>query len=166
MIHVTVPSFKQISEEDEKPYTVYQINVLVGGRTHFIEKRYREFHALHKQLKKTIETPEFPPKKVRQLSNKGLEQRRTLLEGYIQGILDRDLVPRSLLTFLRVKNFKTASYDSLDDIDQEPISTHQPTMVFETDPFLSLVMEAELHDSVVEGVRQGLYEDDFNLPLT
>ncbi|XP_033121788.1 sorting nexin-24-like [Anneissia japonica] len=166
MIHVTVPSFRQVSEDDEKPYTVYQINVLVGGRTHILEKRYREFHALHKQLKKTIETPEFPPKKVRQLSNKGLEQRRTLLECYIQGILDRELVPRSLLTFLRVKNFKTASYDSLDDIDQEPVSTHQPTMVFETDPFLRLAMDVGLHDTVVEGVRQGLYEDDFSLPLT
>ncbi|XP_071496258.1 sorting nexin-24-like isoform X3 [Diadema antillarum] len=151
MIHVSIPTFRQIISDDERPYTVYQINVKVAGRTHSVEKRYSEFHALHKQVKKKFETPDFPPKKVRQLNARGIEQRRSALEAYIQGVLEKEAIPKSLLTFLRVKNFKTVSYD------------HQPVMVFESDPFLlPSPTDAGLPDILSDGVRQGLYDD----PLT
>ncbi|XP_041464610.1 sorting nexin-24-like [Lytechinus variegatus] len=160
MIQVSIPGFRQIVSDDERPYTVYQINVKVSGRIHSIDKRYREFHALHKQVKKKFDTPDFPPKKVRQLSSRGMEQRRVALEAYLQGLLDKDSIPKSLLTFLHVKNFRAISYDSLDDLDTKETSTHQPVMSFESDPFLNASPpEGGIPDILTEGVRQGLYDD-------
>lgn len=148
MIQVSIPGFRQVVSDDERPYTVYQINVKVSGRIHSVDKRYREFHALHKQVKKKFDTPDFPPKKVRQLSSRGMEHRRVTLEAYLQGLLDKDSIPKSLLTFLRVKNFRAVSYD------------HQPVMVFESDPFLNVTPpEGGIPDILADGVRQGLYDD-------
>ncbi|ELK11598.1 Sorting nexin-24, partial [Pteropus alecto] len=63
---------------------VFKIEVLMNGRKHFVEKRYSEFHALHKKLKKCIKTPEIPSKHVRNWVPKVLEQRRQGLETYLQ----------------------------------------------------------------------------------
>ncbi|RMB97155.1 hypothetical protein DUI87_26439 [Hirundo rustica rustica] len=63
---------------------VFKIEVLMSGRKHFVEKRYSEFHALHKKLKKFIRTPEIPSKHVRNWVPKVLEQRRQGLELYLQ----------------------------------------------------------------------------------
>ncbi|XP_011541654.1 sorting nexin-24 isoform X6 [Homo sapiens] len=65
-------------------YQVFKIEVLMNGRKHFVEKRYSEFHALHKKLKKCIKTPEIPSKHVRNWVPKVLEQRRQGLETYLQ----------------------------------------------------------------------------------
>lgn len=32
------------------PLQVFKIEVLMNGRKHFVEKRYSEFHALHKKV--------------------------------------------------------------------------------------------------------------------
>nr|XP_014354364.1 PREDICTED: sorting nexin-24-like isoform X2 [Latimeria chalumnae] len=63
---------------------VFKIEVLMSGRKHFVEKRYSEFHAFHKKLKKSIKTPEMPSKHVRNWVPKVLEQRRQGLEAYLQ----------------------------------------------------------------------------------
>ncbi|XP_044914135.1 sorting nexin-24 isoform X3 [Felis catus] len=65
-------------------HQVFKIEVLMNGRKHFVEKRYSEFHALHKKLKKCIKTPEIPSKHVRNWVPKVLEQRRQGLETYLQ----------------------------------------------------------------------------------
>ncbi|NXQ80546.1 SNX24 protein, partial [Nyctibius grandis] len=65
-------------------FQVFKIEVLMSGRKHFVEKRYSEFHALHKKLKKSIRTPEIPSKHVRNWVPKVLEQRRQGLELYLQ----------------------------------------------------------------------------------
>ncbi|XP_030367319.1 sorting nexin-24 isoform X2 [Strigops habroptila] len=65
-------------------FPVFKIEVLMSGRKHFVEKRYSEFHALHKKLKKFIRTPEIPSKHVRNWVPKVLEQRRQGLELYLQ----------------------------------------------------------------------------------
>ncbi|NXM43755.1 SNX24 protein, partial [Gymnorhina tibicen] len=65
-------------------FQVFKIEVLMSGRKHFVEKRYSEFHALHKKLKKFIRTPEIPSKHVRNWVPKVLEQRRQGLELYLQ----------------------------------------------------------------------------------
>lgn len=161
MLHVTVPTYKQVSTEDGRPFTMYQVHVHVSGRTHIVDKRYREFHSMHKQIKKSlgIDTPDFPPKKMWQLSTRGIEHRRMGLETYIQAVMDGNRVPKSLLNFLRVKNFKTSSYDSLDDLGQDPSSNHQPVMVFEDDLFVSQSTDDNFADILNDGVRQGLFED-------
>ncbi|XP_008939143.1 PREDICTED: sorting nexin-24 [Merops nubicus] len=70
---------------------VFKIEVLMNGRKHFVEKRYSEFHALHKKLKKFIRTPEIPSKHVRNWVPKVLEQRRQGLELYLQGTVQQQL---------------------------------------------------------------------------
>ncbi|GCB69113.1 hypothetical protein scyTo_0008334 [Scyliorhinus torazame] len=84
MIEVAIPSFRYEESDLERGYTVFKIEVLMSGRKHFVEKRYSEFHALHKKLKKSIKTPEMPSKHVRNWVPKVLEQRRHGLEAYLQ----------------------------------------------------------------------------------
>ncbi|XP_037229147.1 sorting nexin-24 [Falco rusticolus] len=83
-MEVYIPSFRYEESELERGYTVFKIEVLMSGRKHFVEKRYSEFHALHKKLKKFIRTPEIPSKHVRNWVPKVLEQRRQGLELYLQ----------------------------------------------------------------------------------
>ncbi|OXB62424.1 hypothetical protein ASZ78_014025 [Callipepla squamata] len=107
-MEVYIPSFRYEESELERGYTVdsgkerstkknegkvchatlevFKIEVLMSGRKHFVEKRYSEFHALHKKLKKCIRTPEIPSKHVRNWVPKVLEQRRQGLELYLQVI--------------------------------------------------------------------------------
>ncbi|KAF3821480.1 hypothetical protein GH733_009522, partial [Mirounga leonina] len=82
---------------------VFKIEVLMNGRKHFVEKRYSEFHALHKKLKKCIKTPEIPSKHVRNWVPKVLEQRRQGLETYLQGnVTDEEKVAEHrLVSFCR-----------------------------------------------------------------
>nr|XP_034816298.2 sorting nexin-24 isoform X2 [Pan paniscus] len=87
-MEVYIPSFRYEESDLERGYTVFKIEVLMNGRKHFVEKRYSEFHALHKKLKKCIKTPEIPSKHVRNWVPKVLEQRRQGLETYLQGVLD------------------------------------------------------------------------------
>ncbi|XP_077989014.1 sorting nexin-24-like [Glandiceps talaboti] len=162
MIKVSVPSFRQVEAEDERPYTVYRTTVTISGRTHSVEKRYSEFHSLHKQLKKTIHTPEFPPKRVKNWGSKVLEHRRQGLEVYIQGLMEQDILPKSLLTFLQISNLpsRSLSYDSLNDLDGETGASHQPMLTYEDDPYLTTSTEDSLPDIISEGVKQGLYQED------
>ncbi|KAK2513445.1 hypothetical protein Q9233_015551 [Columba guinea] len=49
-MEVYIPSFRYEESELERGYTVFKIEVLMSGRKHFVEKRYSEFHALHKKI--------------------------------------------------------------------------------------------------------------------
>ncbi|NXG94765.1 SNX24 protein, partial [Sylvietta virens] len=89
-------------------FQVFKIEVLMSGRKHFVEKRYSEFHALHKKLKKFIRTPEIPSKHVRNWVPKVLEQRRQGLELYLQTvILENEELPKIFLDFLNVRHVPT-----------------------------------------------------------
>eukprot|EP01102_Stenamoeba_stenopodia_P015097 TRINITY_DN5109_c0_g2_i1.p1 TRINITY_DN5109_c0_g2~~TRINITY_DN5109_c0_g2_i1.p1 ORF type:complete len:1273 (+),score=217.68 TRINITY_DN5109_c0_g2_i1:180-3998(+) len=75
-------------------YTVYSINICnrQTGYTRTIYKRYREFHSLHKQLKKKFVGHVFrnrlPGKQVLgNLSKETVESRRIMLENYLQSLL-------------------------------------------------------------------------------
>ncbi|XP_078475643.1 sorting nexin-24 isoform X2 [Lampetra planeri] len=168
---VRVTSFRQEGADAERaasssssssPYTVFKVEVTMNGRKHFLEKRYSEFHALHKQLKKVIKTPEFPPKHVRNWVPKVLEQRRQGLEYYLQGILyENEELPKVLLEFLSIRHLpsihKADSYDSLDDLDsEEPRLCHQPVLAYSRDPYVLPAMSEGLPNIVVDGVLQGL----------
>jgi hypothetical protein len=82
---------------------MYSVEVYSNGRSHFVERRYRDFHDLHSELKKNVDTsslPDFPPKKLRNLSPKVIEERRHLLEKYLQCVLSYSVIHPSLQTFL------------------------------------------------------------------
>ncbi|XP_046366812.1 sorting nexin-24-like [Haliotis rufescens] len=155
-IRASVPSFRKIKDEHENTFTVFFLEVWVSGRLHTVEKRYTEFEELHKQLKKVMRTPEFPPKKVLKWNSKVLEQRRSGLQSYLQGTLDGDILPKSLLKFLGISNLSD-SIDSLDKLSQDIRVSHQPVISFPADSFLQENTTSTLPDIVAEGVTRGLY---------
>ncbi|KAL4227564.1 Sorting nexin-24 [Mactra antiquata] len=156
MLRVSIPSYHKV-EGNGAGYTAYRVDVFQSGSSHCLYKRYSEFEELHKQLKKMINTPEFPPKKVMKFSQKIIEQRRVLLEAYLQGILDSEEIPRIFLKFLGVSVPRSASFDSLDVGMPDPVVTHQPMVGFAKDSFLHPSCHGTLPDIVSEGVRKGLY---------
>ncbi|XP_060564404.1 sorting nexin-24-like [Ruditapes philippinarum] len=156
MIRVSIPSYQKV-EGNGDSYTAYRVDVFQSGSCHTLQKRYSEFEELHKQLKKLIETPEFPPKKVLKFNQKIVEQRRVLLEAYLQGVLEGETIPRSFLKFLEVNLPRSGSFDSLDVGLSEPAVSHQPMVGFIKDSFLQENYRSILPDIVSQGVQNGLY---------
>ncbi|XP_053844173.1 sorting nexin-22 isoform X2 [Vidua macroura] len=86
------------------PLQVFWVEVLCNGRRHTVTKRYSEFQALHKQIKKTCKVPDFPTRHVPNWMPKVLEQRRQALEVYLQGVLyHNEELPQDILDFLKVR---------------------------------------------------------------
>nr|XP_055134161.1 sorting nexin-22 isoform X1 [Symphalangus syndactylus] len=112
MLEVHIPSVGPEAEgprqSPEKSHMVFRVEVLCSGRRHTVPRRYSEFHALHKRIKKLYKVPDFPSKRLPNWRTRGLEQRRQGLEAYIQGILYLNQeVPKELLEFLRLRHFPT-----------------------------------------------------------
>ncbi|KAF7470986.1 Hypothetical predicted protein [Marmota monax] len=138
MLEVRIPSVGPEAEgprqSPEKGHMVFRVEVLCSGRRHMVPRRYSEFHALHKRIKKLYKVPDFPSKRLPNWRTRGLEQRRQGLEAYIQGILylNQD-VPKELLEFLRLRHFpsdpKTSSWGSQ--------LHHRPVISFCMDPYIS-----------------------------
>ncbi|XP_074057191.1 sorting nexin-24 isoform X2 [Macrotis lagotis] len=152
-MEVYIPSFRYEESELERGYTVFKIEVLMSGRKHFVEKRYSEFHALHKKLKKCIKTPEIPSKHVRNWVPKVLEQRRQGLEAYLQAvILENEELPKLFLDFLNVRHLpslpKTESCGKL---------SHQPVLLFLRDPYVLPTANDDFPNVVIEGVLHGIF---------
>ncbi|XP_059769035.1 sorting nexin-22 isoform X2 [Balaenoptera ricei] len=109
MLEVRIPSVGPEAEgtrqSPEKGHMVFRVEVLCHGRRHTVQRRYSEFHALHKRIKKLSKVPDFPSKRLPNWRTRGLEQRRQSLEAYIQGILylNQD-VPKELLEFLSLRH--------------------------------------------------------------
>ncbi|KAM6475473.1 sorting nexin-24 isoform 2-T2 [Liasis olivaceus] len=153
---------------------VFKIEVLMNGRKHFVEKRYSEFHALHKKLKKFIRTPEIPSKHVRNWVPKVLEQRRQGLEFYLQSIvLENEELPKMFLDFLNVRHFpslpKAESCGSFEETESEESSklSHQPVLLFLRDPYVLPAANDDFPNVVIEGILHGLFyphlqPSDFN----
>ncbi|XP_072201720.1 sorting nexin-22 isoform X1 [Excalfactoria chinensis] len=104
MIVVSIPAAEPevTAHGPEKAHTVFLVEVLCNGRRHVVAKRYSEFQALHKRIKKNCKVPDFPPRRVPNWVPKVLEQRRQGLELYIQGILcHNEELPQDVLDFLK-----------------------------------------------------------------
>ncbi|NXS60353.1 SNX22 protein, partial [Brachypteracias leptosomus] len=83
---------------------VFRVEVQCHGRRHTVAKRYSDFQALHKRIKKTCKVPAFPPRHVPNWVPKVLEQRRQGLELYIRGVLyHNEELPQDVLDFLKVR---------------------------------------------------------------
>ncbi|XP_044031107.1 sorting nexin-24 isoform X2 [Siniperca chuatsi] len=154
-VRVSIPSFRSENNSIERGYTVFKIDVLMNGRQHSVEKRYSEFHTLHKMLKKSIKPPEIPSKHVRNWVPKVLEQRRHGLELYLQIFLD----------FLNIRHFpsvpKTESCGSLDTESEESSKlSHQPVLLFLRDPYLLPSADDTFSNVVIEGVIHGVFYPD------
>uniref|UniRef100_A0A3B3QM13 Sorting nexin 24 n=1 Tax=Paramormyrops kingsleyae TaxID=1676925 RepID=A0A3B3QM13_9TELE len=155
-VMVCIPSFRSEDSTMEKGYTVFKIEVLMSGRQHTVEKRYSEFHALHKNLKKVMKPPEIPSKHVRNWVPKVLEQRRLGLEQYLQTIImENDVLPKIFLDFLNIRHFpslpKTESCGKL---------SHQPVLLFLRDPYVLPAANDTFSNVITEGVIHGIFFPD------
>ncbi|XP_007228866.2 sorting nexin-24 [Astyanax mexicanus] len=165
-ISVSIPSFRSEDTAAERGYTVFKIEVLMSGRQHMVEKRYSEFHALHKMLKKIIKPPEIPSKHVRNWVPKVLEQRRHGLELYLQTIImENEILPKIFLDFLNIRHFpslpKTESCGSFETESEESSKlTHQPALLFQRDPYLLPATNDTFSNMVIEGVIHGIFYPD------
>ncbi|KDR21557.1 sorting nexin-17 [Zootermopsis nevadensis] len=85
-MHFSIPDTEEFSDESGSTYMGY--NIHINGVFH-CTVRYRQLHNLHEQLKKEYganNLPVFPPKKLLPLSSSQLEERRAMLEKYIQSV--------------------------------------------------------------------------------
>ncbi|XP_062998321.1 sorting nexin-22 isoform X2 [Elgaria multicarinata webbii] len=170
-LEVAVPSVglqaSELDQSPEKARTVFKVDILCNGRKHSIEKRYSEFCALHKRIKKRCQVPDFPPKRVPNWMTKVLEHRRQGLEAYLQGVLlyNRKL-PKELLDFLKLWHFQQDSEAgsleslggfSLQDANPSYLLSHRPVISFRNDPYTRPSSTGPLPDTILSGVLQGLY---------
>ncbi|KAM6125334.1 sorting nexin-22 [Phoenicopterus ruber ruber] len=158
MIAVSIPAAEPqaAARSPDKAHTVFRVEVLCNGRRHTVAKRYSEFQALHKRIKKTCKVPDFPPRRVPNWMPKVLEQRRQGLELYIRGVLyDNEELPQDVLDFLKVRRCQQ------DPKAGNPPAGHlpslRPVVGFCTDPYARPPGAALLPDTILSGVLQGLY---------
>ncbi|XP_075388558.1 sorting nexin-22 [Tenrec ecaudatus] len=174
MLAVHIPSVGPEAEgsrpSPEKGHMVFRVEVLCRGRRHTVPRRYSEFHALHKRIKKLYKVPDFPSKRLPHWRSRGLEQRRQGLEAYLQGILclNQD-VPKELLEFLRLRHFptdpKANHWGALGEFlpsNSSPQLLHRPVISFCTDPYVCAPSPEPLPSVVVSGVLQALYSCSLN----
>ncbi|NXI63285.1 SNX22 protein, partial [Anseranas semipalmata] len=173
MIVVSIPAAEPeaTARSPEKAHTVFLVEVLCNGRRHTVAKRYSEFQALHKRIKKTCKVPDFPPRRVPNWVPKVLEQRRQGLELYIQGVLcHNEELPQDVLDFLKVRRCqqdpKGSSPPGAGDAAGAEVllprsaghpPSQRPVLGFHTDPYARLPVTDVLPDTVLSGVLQGLY---------
>ncbi|XP_021262401.1 sorting nexin-22 isoform X3 [Numida meleagris] len=158
MIVVSIPAAEPevTARSPEKAHTVFLVEVLCNGRRHTVAKRYSEFQALHKRIKKSCKVPDFPPRRVPNWVPKVLEQRRQGLELYIQGVLCHNKeLPQDVLDFLKVRRCLQ------DPKGHNPVVSHppsqRPVLGFRTDPYVRLPATDALPNAVLSGVLQGIY---------
>lgn len=85
-MHFSIPDTQELKDENGSAFTSF--NVHINGIFH-CSVRYSLFHTFNEQLKKEFGAsclPPFPPKKFFPLSPIKLEERRVMLERYIQAV--------------------------------------------------------------------------------
>nr|XP_005515560.1 uncharacterized protein LOC102090993 [Columba livia] len=136
---------------------VFRVEVLCNGRRHTVAKRYSEFQALHKRIKKTCKVPDFPPRRVPNWMPKVLEQRRQGLELYLRGVLyHNEELPQDVLDFLKVRRCQQDPKAS-GPPSAGRLPSQRPVIGFCTDPYARPLSPELLPDTVLSGVLQGLY---------
>ncbi|XP_051484745.1 sorting nexin-22 isoform X2 [Apus apus] len=157
MIAVSIPAAEPpAARSPDKGHTVFRVEVRCDGRRHTLAKRYSEFQALHKRIKKTCKVPDFPPSHVPNWMPKVLEQRRQRLELYLRGVLFHNKeLPQDVLDFLKLRRGQ-------DPPPRCPPSTchlpsQRPVLSFCADPYAQPPAPELLPNTVLSGVLQGLY---------
>ncbi|NXH58975.1 SNX22 protein, partial [Rhabdornis inornatus] len=140
---------------------VFRVEVLYNGQRHTVTKRYSEFQALHKRIKKSCKVPDFPPRHVPNWMPKVLEQRRRGLEGYLQGVLYHNKeLPQDVLDFLKVRQCQQNPKAST-SASTRLLPSQRPIVSFCLDPYVRPCGTDLLPNTILSGVLQGLY-----LPLS
>uniref|UniRef100_A0A0B6Y8D2 Sorting nexin-17 n=1 Tax=Arion vulgaris TaxID=1028688 RepID=A0A0B6Y8D2_9EUPU len=118
-MHFSIPETEEV-KEGAASFTMYNINI--NGVFH-CKARYKQLRQFHDELKKEFGShvlPEFPKKKLLTLTPQEIEQRRIILERYIQlvsqdpQITNSDLFNTFLLTAQQESQTEEAEHVSLD----------------------------------------------------
>ncbi|KAK7502934.1 hypothetical protein BaRGS_00005883 [Batillaria attramentaria] len=83
-MHFSIPDTQEVKDESGSVYTSY--NIHVNGVFH-CSARYKQLRQFHEQLRREFgatSLPPFPPKKLLSLAAHEVEERRLMLERYIQ----------------------------------------------------------------------------------
>ena len=83
-MHFSIPETEELGDCRAKSYTGYCLHI--NGVYHAMV-RYRQLHTLNDQLRREFSAstlPAFPPKKLFNLTEKEVEERRLMLEKYLQ----------------------------------------------------------------------------------
>jgi len=94
-MHFSIPETEEVGDTKAKAFTGYCLHI--NGVYHCLV-RYRQLHALHEQLRREFGAsalPAFPPKKLFNLSESEQEERRLLLEKYLQLVSQNPAVATS-----------------------------------------------------------------------
>ncbi|XP_011687836.1 PREDICTED: sorting nexin-24-like [Wasmannia auropunctata] len=167
MYEAFISGYRLADVSHGKPYYVYCIEILESktGTRYFIERRYSEFSALHRKLKKdNSDIAPFPPKRVRNSQPKVLEQRRAALELYIQKMLSLLATKQQVLNFLGIESQETAFQQRIHKAadssthNQPNMLGHHPVLTFHCDPYVPADSTSSLTDIVTNGVLLGIYK--------
>ncbi|XP_072880805.1 sorting nexin-24-like isoform X2 [Hemitrygon akajei] len=151
MIAVRIPWVGQeVSGDSDKLHTVFRVEVVTNGRKHSVDRRHRDFQALHKKLKKTMKPPDFPLKRGLNRGPKALEQRRSGLEVYLQTLCNNQLISQEILDFLNIKHVPSGK-------PPRCLRFCRQVVTFTKDSFGLSADTDMLPNMVVVGVLQGLY---------
>jgi len=162
---------------DEK-YTVYQITVRGGSNhlSHTIDRRYREFEALHTRLSSNISVPHLPRKVLlHRRSAKLIEHRRQLFEIYLNDILRRcqqkSIMPENLARFLQIPPYDNdiqmnRNKDQQQQQQEQDFNDDEMKYILEHAPCISISDHCPwnsdnreiLVDSVLEGIMHSMYD--------
>ncbi|XP_034835128.1 sorting nexin-17 [Maniola hyperantus] len=100
-MHFSIPDLQQFRDDNGSTYTGF--NIYIDGFFH-CTARYKQLLSLHEQLQAQyphFKLPQFPPKKI-YLTSSQLDERRILLEKYVQSVGQNTVFANSgiLITFL------------------------------------------------------------------
>ncbi|XP_063225254.1 sorting nexin-24-like [Bacillus rossius redtenbacheri] len=158
MTQIYIPQYRLVDEPPGKPHYVYVIEVVEAGQLHKVERRYSAFHCLHRELRKHLATPLFPPKRVRSCQRKVLERRRQCLEQYLRAVLRAGPGRAQVLAFLGLPPPGDETEECASDVPVEPVIEHRGVYTYESDPYLESEACCSLPDVVAQGVLSGLYD--------
>ncbi|XP_067665177.1 sorting nexin-27-like [Haliotis asinina] len=111
---ISIPDYHTVEKDGEK-FVVY--NIYMAGR-HLCSRRYREYDALHQNLKREFPDfnfPKLPGKKIFHLSEQQLDQRRRGLEQYLEKVCAVRVIGESEI----MQEFLSADGGESDDANSE-----------------------------------------------
>lgn len=145
MMHFSIPDTQEVKGESGSSFIAY--NVHINGSFH-CTVRYKQLHSLHEQLKKEYGTnslPCFPPKKLLPLTPTQTEERRLLLEKYVQLVSqDSKIASDDLFNGFLLNAQQETQNAKEEEVDMDIYLMNWqkvPIHVFSTDP-TSTILEA------------------------
>ncbi|CAF0724383.1 unnamed protein product [Brachionus calyciflorus] len=156
-------------KKDKRSHTYYRIEVCTSfNRVFFVDKRYKEFEALHNELKKTTDFEsikhivEFPKPHFYTSSHKIFEFRRTSLNSYIKNLVQfyRTNYPIELIKFLNLDE-ATLKIDSFQEFSNKDESLNIPHIGIKSlapeDIFNSIHNDDYKEDIILRGILKAFY---------